>query len=104
MPAVRHKRSQNAGVVYTLVDEVMAVVDALMRTSSRTEAEFGSPATEFFDNAVAREVVSLCSKKNHPPRLLVRILRLLSIPSFLPSLMAAVDSAALKIAGANGAR
>ena len=37
MPLVRHKRSQNAGVVYTLVDEVMAVVDALMRTSSRSE-------------------------------------------------------------------
>ena len=31
--AVRHKRSQNAGVVYTLVDEVMAVVDALMIVS-----------------------------------------------------------------------
>jgi len=30
MPLVRHKRSQNAGVVYTL-NEVTAVVDALMR-------------------------------------------------------------------------
>src|SRR6267143_4834944 len=49
MPAVRHRRSQNA-----LVDEVMAVVDALMRISSRTEGEFGSPAAEFFDNAVVR--------------------------------------------------
>jgi hypothetical protein len=37
MPAARHNRSQNAGVVYTLVDEVMAVVDALMMISSRTE-------------------------------------------------------------------
>jgi len=27
---MRHKRSQNTGVVYTLVDEVVAVVDALM--------------------------------------------------------------------------
>jgi hypothetical protein len=27
MPAERHKRSQNMGVVYTLVDEVMAVWD-----------------------------------------------------------------------------
>ena len=32
-PAVRHKRSQNLPVVYTLVDEVMAVVDSLMRVS-----------------------------------------------------------------------
>jgi hypothetical protein len=38
MPAVRHKRSQNAGVVYTLVDEgatggpaAMGLVDELMR-------------------------------------------------------------------------
>ena len=31
MPLVRHKRSQNAPVVYTLVDDdVMAAVDALM--------------------------------------------------------------------------
>jgi hypothetical protein len=37
IPPVRHKRSQNAGVLYTLVDEVMAVVDALMRISLRTE-------------------------------------------------------------------
>jgi hypothetical protein len=28
MPAERHKRSQNPGVLYTLVDEVMAVWDA----------------------------------------------------------------------------
>jgi hypothetical protein len=41
---MRHKRSQNTGVVYPLVDEVIAVVDALMRISSRTEGEFGSPA------------------------------------------------------------
>jgi hypothetical protein len=33
MPLVRHKRSQNPRVVYTLVDEGMAVVDALMRQS-----------------------------------------------------------------------
>jgi hypothetical protein len=44
MPAVRHKRSQNAGVVYTLLDfalldEVMVVVDAIMRLSSRTESD-----------------------------------------------------------------
>ena len=31
MPLTRHKRSQNAGVVYTLEDAAMAVVDALMR-------------------------------------------------------------------------
>ena len=30
MPPVRHKRSQNAEVVYTLLDDVMVVVDALM--------------------------------------------------------------------------
>jgi len=41
---MRHKRSQNTGVVYALVDEVIALVDALMRISSRTEGEFGSPA------------------------------------------------------------
>lgn len=33
MPPVRHKRSQNAGVLYTL-DEGMALVDVLMRSSS----------------------------------------------------------------------
>jgi hypothetical protein len=33
IPLIRHKRSQNAGVVYTLVDEV----DALMWISSRTK-------------------------------------------------------------------
>src|SRR5260370_42489406 len=45
MPAERHKRSQNAPVVYTLVDEALpAVDDALMGISSRTEGEFGSPA------------------------------------------------------------
>ena len=38
MPAERHKRSQNAGVVYTLVDEVVPV-DALMRISFRTESD-----------------------------------------------------------------
>jgi hypothetical protein len=30
IPAVRHKRSQNAGVVYTLLDDIMAVVDTLI--------------------------------------------------------------------------
>src|SRR6266436_2649356 len=54
MPAVRHGRSQNAGVVYALVDEVTAVVDALMRISSRTECEFGSPAAKFFGNVQER--------------------------------------------------
>ncbi len=44
MPLWRHKRSQNTGVVYTLVDEVIALVDALMRICSRTEGEFGSHA------------------------------------------------------------
>src|SRR5437899_2038553 len=44
IPLWRHKRSQNAGVVYTLVDEVLAMVDALMTFSFRTEGEFGSPA------------------------------------------------------------
>jgi hypothetical protein len=34
MPLWRHKRSQNAGVVYTLVDGVLAKVGALMRISS----------------------------------------------------------------------
>src|SRR5713101_4732279 len=41
VPLMRHKPSQNPRV---LVDEVIAVVDALMRISSRTEGEFGSPA------------------------------------------------------------
>src|ERR1700674_1048974 len=41
-PLVRHKRSQNTGVMYALVDEVAGVVDALMSISSRTEDEFGS--------------------------------------------------------------
>jgi hypothetical protein len=39
MPPVRHKRSQNAGVVYTLVDDVMAVVDALIKISFRPEGD-----------------------------------------------------------------
>ena len=39
---------------HALVDEVMAVVDALMRISSRTEGEFGSPAAKFFENALVR--------------------------------------------------
>jgi hypothetical protein len=39
---VRHKRSQNTGVMYALVDEVAGVVDAPMSISSRTEDEFGS--------------------------------------------------------------
>jgi hypothetical protein len=33
MPLVRHKRSQKPRVVYPLVEEAMAVVDALMRIS-----------------------------------------------------------------------
>src|SRR5438034_8846675 len=52
MPLVRHKRSQNTGVVYTLVDEVMTVLDALMRISSRTEGEFGSPCRGPLRNAM----------------------------------------------------
>src|SRR5215510_5898525 len=50
MPLVRHKRSQNALVVYTLVDEgatprpaAGSVLDGLMRISSRTEDEFSKP-------------------------------------------------------------
>jgi hypothetical protein len=39
MPPVRHKRSQNAGVVYTLADDVMAVVDSLIRISFRPEGD-----------------------------------------------------------------
>jgi len=39
MPPVRQKRSQNAAVVYTLVDEIMAVGDALMRISPRTKGD-----------------------------------------------------------------
>src|SRR6266576_2258534 len=41
MPLKRHRRSQNPRVVYALVDAAMAVVDALMRISSRAEGEFG---------------------------------------------------------------
>src|SRR6267142_482883 len=36
MPLMRHRRSQNARGVFTLVDEVMPAVDVLMRISSRT--------------------------------------------------------------------
>ena len=39
MPLVRHKRSQNARVLYTLADDGVAVVDALMGVSFRTVAE-----------------------------------------------------------------
>jgi hypothetical protein len=39
MPLERHKRSQNTAVVYTLVDEIVAVVDLLMRISSPTEVD-----------------------------------------------------------------
>src|ERR1700730_7429762 len=39
MPLDRHKRSQNAGVAYTLVDDTVAVVDALMRISSPTQVD-----------------------------------------------------------------
>src|SRR2546428_12011862 len=49
MPLKRHRRSQNPRVVYTLVDEAMAAVDALMRISPRAEGEFGSPATSSYD-------------------------------------------------------
>src|SRR6266699_5523396 len=38
MPAARHKRSQNAGVVSTLAEEVV-LVDALMRISIQTESD-----------------------------------------------------------------
>src|SRR5438094_8756965 len=38
IPAVRHKRSQNAGVVWTLAEEVVPV-DVLMRISFRTESD-----------------------------------------------------------------
>src|SRR5437016_3118547 len=34
MPLKRHRRSQNPRVVYKLVDDAMAVVDALMRCSA----------------------------------------------------------------------
>jgi len=44
MPLMRHKRSQNTLVVYTLADEVLAIVDALMRISSGTKGELGNPA------------------------------------------------------------
>jgi hypothetical protein len=37
MPAVRHKRSQNAGVVYVLVEDE-AALDGLMRISSQPNA------------------------------------------------------------------
>src|SRR6267154_1784201 len=37
-PAVRHNRSQNAGVVYTLEKEIVPV-DALMRLSFRNESD-----------------------------------------------------------------
>src|SRR3982750_2144987 len=43
MPLMRHKRSQNTRVVYTLVDELMALVVSLMRIPSRTEGECGIP-------------------------------------------------------------
>src|SRR5882762_133143 len=55
MPLIRHKRSQN-----TLVDEVIAVVDALMRISSRTDGEgdwlVGSPSSQDLVDPVHRAV------------------------------------------------
>jgi hypothetical protein len=39
MPLERHKRSQNTGVVYTLVDEIVSVVEAVMRVSSQAEVD-----------------------------------------------------------------
>src|SRR2546425_3194440 len=42
MRLMRHKRAQNTRVVFTLVDEAVAVVDALMRISSRAAGEFES--------------------------------------------------------------
>src|SRR3984893_6451641 len=42
MPAERHKRSQNT-LVFTPVDELVAVVDTLMRISSRTDYSEAPP-------------------------------------------------------------
>src|SRR5262245_58468668 len=52
MPAVRHKRSQNPGVVYTLLDEAVALVGAFMRISSRMEGKFGSVRRRVIGEAV----------------------------------------------------
>src|SRR5216683_7569559 len=40
-PLLRHKPSQNPRVVYTLLDDGMAAVDALMRNSCRREGLLG---------------------------------------------------------------
>jgi hypothetical protein len=39
MPALRHKRSQNTGALYALVDGAMGAVNALMRASFRKEED-----------------------------------------------------------------
>src|SRR5882762_1057866 len=64
MPLMRHKRSQNTLVVNTLVDEVLAMVDALMRISSRTKGEFGSPAALVAGHCGNHDVgdVLICSR------------------------------------------
>ena len=46
MPAERHNRSQNAGVAYGLLDELVAVVDALMSVSLQAEVNRDRPAIE----------------------------------------------------------
>lgn len=51
---MRHKRSQNAGVVYTLVDETIALVEALMRISLERKVDSQALLPVSFDNALAR--------------------------------------------------
>jgi hypothetical protein len=48
MPLARHRRSQKAGVEYTLGDAVPTVVDALMTTSGLTgpRSEDPSPTSD----------------------------------------------------------
>jgi hypothetical protein len=52
MPLVRHKRSQNAGVAYALVDAGTAVVGALTKTSARTRGECGPAADGVYSRAI----------------------------------------------------
>src|SRR6266567_736397 len=65
MPLWRHKPSQNPRVVYTLVDEAMAVVDALMRISALSRRVTGEKTA----SCVQRELFQPMTRgeKKHRP-------------------------------------
>src|SRR4051812_3232684 len=72
MPLVRHKRSQNPRVVYPLVEEAMAVVDALMRAilskwASVAEGEGRWPGSVFSAHVGNRVRTHECPRQHSPP-------------------------------------